>query len=79
MLKSKFSFSLILFSILFAVSASTSNAEQSALGRQSDGRAYRVDSNGFRIVDELAELEVRNKDLEEQVLRLQKKLADTPA
>ena len=43
-------------------------------GRLPDGRAFRVDANGDRLVDHLAELEVQVADLERQVATLESAL-----
>lgn len=41
--------------------------EQPARGRTSDGTAFRTSVDGTQIVDYIAELEVRNEELREQV------------
>ena len=43
-------------------------------GRFSDGRAYRVDNNGFQIVDHVAELEVTIDDLNKQIQELESQM-----
>ncbi len=45
-------------------------------GRLSSGEAYRIDNKGFRLVDQLAELEVTNDDLKRQVVALEDELAE---
>jgi len=40
-------------------------------GRLKDGRAYRTGSNGFRIMDEVAELEVATGDMKRRILSLE--------
>ncbi len=57
---------LILFLIFFTFSASAQNNA----GRMADGRAFRIDNQGLRVVDHLAELEVRNKELKSKVISL---------
>ena len=45
-------------------------------GRLPDGRAYRIDPSGYRIIDELAELEVSVSDLERQNSALENETAE---
>ncbi len=66
---------LLLFcSPLFALAQSAKPSGQ--IGRLPDGRAYRIDSAGYRLVDHLAELEVTNSDLLRQVRSLEDELED---
>lgn len=54
---------------LLSLSVSTASAEPSEkkFGRLADGRAYRVDSSGFRLVDQVAELEVTVDELRREL------------
>ena len=52
------------------------SAQEKPFGRLSSGEAYRVDAQGFRLVDRLAELEVTNDDLQRQVVALEDEIAD---
>ena len=59
----------LFLSVLFAAAVcNTASAEpaRTGSGRLADGRAYRVDQKGYRIIDELAELEVSVSELERQ-------------
>lgn len=47
---------------------------EDGIGRLPDGTAYRTSSDGYRIVDQIAELEVENEDLRRQVLALENAL-----
>ena len=61
--------SLFVFAVLamFVVhSTAAADPAKTGTGRLSDGRAYRMDPNGYRIIDELAELEVTVSELERQ-------------
>ena len=42
-----------------------------ATGRAPDGRAYRIDENGYRLVDHIAELEVTLEEMKQQNLALE--------
>ena len=64
--------------LLFAGSLSPAQA-QSKFGRLSDGRAYRVDENGYQLIDHIAELEVGNDELRRQVATLEAELDDKGA
>jgi DNA repair exonuclease SbcCD ATPase subunit len=66
-------FVTVLLSTLVCGSAS---AEPVKSGRLPDGRAYRMDQNGYRIIDELAELEVSVAELERQNTALIDEAAD---
>ncbi len=57
-----------------AVNAKTSAPAKS--GRLADGRAYRVDSDGFQIVDHIAELEATVDSLNRQVNSLENQIED---
>ena len=62
---------LVVFLSLFVVSSlSVDLVHAQERGRLEDGRAYRVGSDGFRLVDEIAELQVSNDDLRKQVATL---------
>ncbi len=50
-------------------------AQDSKRGRLPDGRAYRIDKEGYRLVDRIAELEVTNDDLERQLRVLEDELS----
>ena len=52
----------------------TSWSQQEKLGRLSDGRAYRVDSEGNELVDHIAELELQKKDAEFRIRALERDL-----
>ena len=54
-------------------------AEEPRFGRLSDGRAYRVDNEGFQLVDHIAELEVTVDELNRQIDDLEAKLAARPS
>jgi len=58
---------LILFITLFTSIATA----QDNVGRMVDGRAFRIDKEGMRVVDQLAELEVLNKELKSKVINLE--------
>lgn len=45
-------------------------------GRLKDGRAYRIDDRGYKLIDQLAEYEVSVNELERQVHSLEDELAD---
>ncbi|HQH27987.1 MAG TPA: hypothetical protein PLP17_11370, partial [Oligoflexia bacterium] len=63
--------------VLFtSLAAAQTGAQPGKFGRMPDGRAYRIDAEGYRIVDRLAELEVTADDLERQVDALENQLAD---
>lgn len=62
-------FRCIFFS--FLILASFAQAEEPRIGRLSDGRAYRISPEGYRMVDELAELEVLNDELHRQMITLE--------
>ena len=56
--------------------ASNSFAQSQKVGRLSDGRAYRVDESGMRLIDQVAELEVTTDDLKRQVVVLEDELTE---
>jgi DNA repair exonuclease SbcCD ATPase subunit len=61
----------------FVSSASAQGQSQAVrFGRLPDGRAYRIDGQGYRLVDQLAELEVTTDDLKRQVQALENELTD---
>jgi chromosome segregation ATPase len=62
---------LIVFAVL---SPAMAIAEDNTRGRLPDGRAYRIDKEGYRLVDQVAELEVTNDDLERQLRVLEDEL-----
>ena len=62
------------FLILFFLSFVTSVYAEGDAARMSDGRAFRIDSEGVRVVDQLAELEVRNKELKNRIISLEDSL-----
>jgi DNA repair exonuclease SbcCD ATPase subunit len=68
----------ILFLLAFFVISSSAMAadESSDKGRLDDGRAYRVDKDGFQIIDQVAELEVASDDLRRQVVALEDELKE---
>jgi chromosome segregation ATPase len=45
--------------------------EKPTRGRLPDGRAYRIDEGGYKLIDQLAEMEVTNDDLQRQVRALE--------
>lgn len=51
-------------------------AEQPNAGRLADGRAYRVDEQGMRLSDYIAEIEVTNEELRRQVVALEDEIAE---
>ncbi len=59
------------FLILFLLSFVSSAYAEGSSARMSDGRAYRIDNEGLRVVDQLAELEVRNKELQNRIISLE--------
>lgn len=61
---------------LFVCSLSVAEEAKPKAGRLSSGKAYRVDADGFQLVDELAELEVTNHDLQRQLSALEEELAE---
>ncbi len=52
--------------VLLLPAAVLAEPAKAGSGRLTDGRAYRIDANGYRIIDELAELEVTVAELERQ-------------
>lgn len=45
-------------------------------GRLADGRAYRIDEQGYRLIDQLAEYEVKVEELRRQVITLEDELIE---
>lgn len=64
----------LFLSFLFSLLVSPSYADDS--GRLRDGRAYRTDSDGYRLIDQLAEYEVKLGELKQQVVVLEDELAE---
>lgn len=62
-------YSLYLLTFIVLLTASL-QAEQPR-GRYDNGKAFRTDCEGVKISDQLAELEVRNRELEQQVAKLE--------
>lgn len=50
---------------------------QAPVGRLADGRPYRVDEQGMRLSDYIAEIEVTNEELRQQVTGLEDEVAET--
>jgi chromosome segregation ATPase len=70
-----FSFSLLIS--CFVISSGPSFAQvPSEKGRLNDGRAYRTDGDGFKIVDQVAELEVTSDDMRRQIIALEDELEE---
>ncbi len=64
--------SVLVLTSLLAITSSVAQAEDpSTVGRQRDGRAYRIDQEGVRISDQLAEFEVENNELKRQIATLE--------
>ena len=63
------------FLILFFLSFVTSVYAEGNAARMSDGRAFRIDNEGVRVVDQLAELEVRNRELKNKIINLENSLS----
>lgn len=61
---------------LFISSLSVAEEAKPKAGRLASGKAYRVDADGFQLVDELAELEVANHDLQRQLKALENELVE---
>ena len=59
---------------MFPHSGLAQSATQHQVGRLPDGRAYRMDAQGYRLVDQMAELEVTNDDLKRQLRALEDEL-----
>lgn len=64
--------------ILPAVSSADSGAAARSgnLGRLPDGRAYRIDAQGYRLIDQVAELELTAAELKQQVRALESDLVE---
>lgn len=63
--------------LIILVTSSLSLAETKqpgSVGRYNDGRAFRVDSQGYQLSDQIAELEVTIKEQEKQVLECESRL-----
>lgn len=60
------------------ITVTTASAEDK-IGRLPDGRAYRTDSSGFRLTDQVADLEVAVKELQHQVISLEDELREKNA
>src|SRR5690606_5305661 len=60
-------------SILLTAGISMAEPAQ-RFGRTADGRAYRIDAQGLRLVDQMAELEVTVDELRRQVIALENEL-----
>lgn len=61
---------------LFVLPASALAEPAAKVGRLKDGRAYRIDDRGYKLIDQLAEYEVSVNELERQVHSLEDELAD---
>jgi chromosome segregation ATPase len=72
-MKSKLSTLLLIISI-FVSSSLVAEVPNSKIGRLEDGRAYRTDSNGYQMIDQLAEMQVSVDTLKKQVIELQDEL-----
>jgi len=70
----KYFVSAVCLAILVTPSVAAPGGSDPERGRLDDGRAYRVDDNGYRLVDQLAELEVANDDLKRQLIALENEL-----
>jgi archaellum component FlaC len=66
---------LILCSIFVISSSRIIQAEEN--GRLKNGQAFRIDQQGYRLVDELAELQVKNRELAERVATLEGQIEDS--
>ena len=64
---------LPLMSLVFSLNVL---AETPTHGRTEDGRPYRIDKQGFQVIDQMAELEVTIDDLKQQVLSLENEVED---
>lgn len=62
--------------VILCLSATFANAQSKNIGRLSDGRAFRIDQSGMRLIDQVAELEVTNDDFKRQVVALEDELKE---
>ena len=62
--------------LLFLLFAVVCHAENGQLGRTADGRAYRIDSEGNRVIDYIADLEMNVDSLNRQVQGLESELQE---
>lgn len=70
---------LLAFAFLsLVISISDSNAQSNPdHGRLSNGQAYRIDNQGMRLSDYLAELEVTNGELKNKIAGLEEEISET--
>ncbi|MCC6932815.1 MAG: hypothetical protein IT292_06135 [Deltaproteobacteria bacterium] len=66
---------IIVASILI-LSASFTYGQVSKHGRGADGQAYRIDENGYKLIDQLAELEVTIDEQNREILSLENEIAE---
>jgi hypothetical protein len=68
-------FSFCIFNFCFPLNV---KADQKRYGRDAQGQAYRVNEDGFRLFDQMAELEVTIDELRRQVVALENELESPP-
>lgn len=66
-------FNLVLFLCLMLTSSSYSQEKSQAM-RNKDGRAYRIDKQGVKIIDEMAELQATVEEQKQQIYGLENQL-----
>ncbi len=71
-----YQFLSILCLLFVALPQASAEGPEKKFGRLADGRAYRVDSSGFRLVDQVAELEVTVDELRRQLEASQNEIKD---
>ena len=60
----------------FLLSNASAETKSGTVGRYADGRAYRVDSQGYQLSDQIAELEATIKEQETQILSCEDQLSE---
>jgi len=72
----KYSLLFLLVSSLVLNSTVVAEPQVGSVGRTKDGRAYRIDEQGLKLVDQIAELEVSVQELRGEVSALENELID---
>jgi hypothetical protein len=67
--------SLLAVAVLLVPNFSFAEPKTGNVGRYSDGRAYRVDSQGYQLSDQIAELEVTIQEQEKQITACESELS----
>ena len=65
---------LIFFLLPFFLFSLQTEAQTNQRGRTTDGRAYRIDKEGMKLVDQIAELEVTIDDLNRRIIGLENEI-----